>query len=284
MVLESFINPFKAVKHPWEMFLLGAIYNSIAFFLALIIKDNASLLMVFFTTISCVPLLYSTIKMEEEYDIKTKNESKILKEHGKVLYFLLLLFLGVVVSVALWYLLLPIVLNFLSSHIPSLFHFPASYIETTQTNLFGAQHNAINAINNGITGQITAKIDSFLEIFGKNMWVLVLCLVFSFLYGFGAIFILIWNAAVVGVAIGKLLSQNFTFAFLRFFVHGPIEVAAYFIAGLAGGIISVAVIKHDFGTKRFSHVLLDSVLLWIIAIFLIFIAAIVEVWISPLLF
>ena len=33
--------------------------------------------------------------------------------------------------------------------------------------------------------------------------------------------------------------------------HGIIEIAAYFVGALAGGILSVAIIKHDIRTKYF---------------------------------
>ena len=67
-------------------------------------------------------------------------------------------------------------------------------------------------------------------------------------------------------------------------IHGIPEIAAYFVAGLAGGIISVAVIRHDFGTKRFKHILFDSLDLIVISIFILLVAAAIEVFITPRLF
>ena len=61
-------------------------------------------------------------------------------------------------------------------------------------------------------------------------------------------------------------------------------IGAYFAAGLAGGIISIAVIKHDFGTQKFEHVLLDSVDLILVAVFLLVLAGLIEVFVTPLLF
>jgi len=59
---------------------------------------------------------------------------------------------------------------------------------------------------------------------------------------------------------------------------------AYFTAGLAGGIISIAVIKHDFGSKKFTHVLIDSLDLIVISLVILLIAAFIEVHITPSLF
>jgi len=285
MVLESLINPFKAEKKPWEMFFLGFVYNTIAIILSLIIfkghlRTHISLLMVFLTSLACVPLIYNTIKREEKYDIKEKKESKLLKEHARVLYFLMFLFLGITISVAFWYVLLPLLskITFLSTNFPSFFS------SATHNSLFNIQAESIKTINAQVTANAVSGSGAFWSIFTNNMWVLFFCLLFSFFYGAGAIFILTWNASVVGVAIGKLLTPNLTLGFLRYFVHGPIEIAAYFIAGLAGGIISIAVINHDYRTKKFEHVLLDSVDLILIAILLLVIAAFVEVFITPILF
>ena len=59
---------------------------------------------------------------------------------------------------------------------------------------------------------------------------------------------------------------------------------AYFTAGLAGGIISVAVMRHDFGTKKFENILLDSSSLIIVSLSLLIAAALLEVYITPLIF
>jgi uncharacterized membrane protein SpoIIM required for sporulation len=63
-----------------------------------------------------------------------------------------------------------------------------------------------------------------------------------------------------------------------------LEVLAYFIAGLAGGIISIAIIRHDFGTKKFENILFDAANLLIISFGILFAAGLVETFITPLLF
>ena len=57
---------------------------------------------------------------------------------------------------------------------------------------------------------------------------------------------------------------------------------AYFMAGLAGGIISVAVINHDIKSEKFKHILLDSVDLSAGAVVILVLAALLEVFVSPL--
>ncbi|MEK6800615.1 MAG: stage II sporulation protein M, partial [Nanoarchaeota archaeon] len=70
----------------------------------------------------------------------------------------------------------------------------------------------------------------------------------------------------------------------RFFIHGLPEIAAYFIVALAGGIVSVAVIRHEIGTEKFWEVLQDSLNLIILAIVVLFLAALLEVFVTPVLF
>ena len=76
----------------------------------------------------------------------------------------------------------------------------------------------------------------------------------------------------------------FSLGLLRYAIHGIPEILAYFTAGLAGGIISVAVIRHDFGSSSFKQVLADSVDLIVLSIGLVFFAAILEVYITPIFF
>jgi stage II sporulation protein M len=274
MVLESLINPFSAEKRPWEMFFVGFLYNSVALFLSWwIFPEQASLTMVFLTVLACVPLIYNTIKMEEKYDMDVDEEYLLIKEHGRVLSFLMFLFLGIMLSVTLWYVILP-----------TSFH----------SNLFSIQAKTIETINYQITGNVINGMQPFIKIFLNNLKVLMFCLLFAFFYCFGSIFILTWNASVIGVAIGNFIRINLSkysgyfavvhLAIFRYMTHGVFEILSYFVAGLAGGIISIAVTNHDFGTKKFQHVLLDSIDLILLSVLLLLVAALVEVFVTPLLF
>ncbi|HJO02326.1 MAG TPA: hypothetical protein QF458_05400, partial [Candidatus Woesearchaeota archaeon] len=89
MVLESLLNPLKAEKKPWEMFFIGFFYSSIAILLSLwIFKEEASLVMVFFTVMACIPIVYNTMRLEENKDLEISKEMALLKEHNKAIIFL----------------------------------------------------------------------------------------------------------------------------------------------------------------------------------------------------
>ena len=69
---------------------------------------------------------------------------------------------------------------------------------------------------------------------------------------------------------------HYLVASARYLIHGTIELGAYFVGGLAGAIISVALTKHDLGVKKMDNILRDSTDLLIIAILLLVIGAVVE--------
>ncbi|MBU0471309.1 MAG: stage II sporulation protein M [Nanoarchaeota archaeon] len=283
MVLESLTNPFKAENNPGKLIVLGFIYASVATFLSLwIFRSYSSLIMVFLTVMACIPLLYNTIKMEEEKDLQDMGERWLLKEHSKALMAFMALFIGVSLACVLWYVVLP---------------------SDTVSVLFETQTATIQNINPSVTGQVAGNTNHFVRIFLNNVKVLIFCVLFSFLYGSGAIFILTWNASVIGVAMGNFIRSNLSYysslygfektaqyfqiisvGLLKYVIHGIPEILAYFVAGLAGGIISVAVIRHDFGTRKFEHILLDSADLILLSILLLFIAGLLEVWVTPVIF
>ena len=275
MVLESLINPIKAEKKPWEMFIIGSVYASFAIILSYyIFREYASLVTIFLTALCSVPIIYGAIKLEEKKDLIIQKESYLLKEHGKALSFFMFLFLGFTITFSLWYIFLPADLT---------------------NELFSVQTkdiNRIEMISQGATGNAVALLSTFSKIFFNNLRVMVFSLIFAFFFGFGAIFILTWNASIIGVAIGNFIetsisSGNFliaSFGFLRYLIHGVPEIFAYFMAGLAGGIISVAVIRHDFGEHKFKHIVFDSADLIIGAVFILFVAALLEVFVTPLFF
>jgi len=279
MVFESFTSPFRAAKKPSHMFFIGCLYATIAVFLSLwLFKQYASLVMVFLTVVAAVPLMYKTMKMEERFDTKTDDEGRMLREHARVLESLVFLFIGFVVIYTLF---------FIAS--------PPGIVEQ----LFSSQVQTIEAINSRITGQAFSSMSIFGQIFQNNVKVLMFCLFFSFFYGAGAIFILTWNASVISAAIGdfirnkvaaiavpSLFSYFYTFplGLLRYFIHGIPEIAAYFLGGLAGGIISVAMINHDLESKHFKNIFIDAIDLILLAIFVLVVAGLIEVYITPVFF
>lgn len=282
MVLESLISPWKVEKHPKSMFIYGFIYAVLGFFLGLwVFNEHASLIMVFLTTMAALPLIYNIIKVEEKKDLSITGEKNLLKEHSRALKVFFNYFLGVTLAFALLYVIVP---------------------ASTKNIAFSVQLDTINSLQRNVTGNATA-FTGFLQILSNNLKVLIFCVLFSFLYGVGAAFILTWNASVIGAAIGRGIVQGFLeigerlhiltghhyagavlYNLLKYSLHGVPEILSYFVAGLAGGIISSAVIRHDFGTKRYEKIILDSSILLLISLALVVVAAYIEVYITPWIF
>ncbi|MEK6916650.1 MAG: hypothetical protein AABW92_02800, partial [Nanoarchaeota archaeon] len=243
MVFEELINPLQAESHPKAVFIHSILYVSLGLFLALwIFEDYASLVMIFLTTMAAIPLVERIIRIEEKKDLSNLSEMGLLKEHSKALRVFMAYFFGATLAFAIWYVLLPADIS---------------------ANLFTIQEATLTGLGVDITGKVYSQFGSFLSILSNNLKVLLFCLIFSFLYGSGAIFILTWNASVIGAAMGITVLNGLAqlglklhsdfglthisvifYGLLRYTLHGIPEILAYFVAGLGGGIISVAAIRH----------------------------------------
>jgi len=292
-MLEDLVNPRKAARRPWEMFAIGALYATLSILVAdfLFLKNpifekHISILMVCFTVIFSIPFFYYIIKIEEEKDVKIKSEKKLIKEHGKALNTLIFLFLGYLIAFSVMYIVMP--------------------AKTTEANfkaqvetycVVNARYNYERCVEGHLTGyatDTTNKIPNIKEgmsrvsiILSNNFYVLLFSLLFSFLFGAGAIFILAWNGSVIAAAIGIFAKGNLVhlpLGFARYMIHGLPEIASYFTVALAGGIIGTAIIKHEFANEKFWHVLQDSLDLIILALLVLIISAFIEVFITPAIF
>ncbi len=291
MVLESLIAPSKMEKTPGEMFYVGFIYSALGLFLAYwIFGSYSSLAGVFITAMPLVVIMYRVLRLEERKDIefsiyerygRALKRSFLIKEHGHAVSLFIFLFLGMVISYSLWSTVLP---------------------EDVIDGLFESQIETIEAINVKAMGSVIDPDNVLMSILHNNFKVLMFCIIFSFLYGSGAIFILTWNASVIGVAIGSIIRNSLIkygnldrFSFLynyfgsfsisfSFAVHGIPEIAAYFIGALGSGIISVAVVNHDFRSEEFKSIVIDSLDLILLSVVILFLAGLIEVYVTPVLF
>jgi len=262
MVLESIISVKRAEREPIDMLFLGFVYSSIAVLLALwLFPGQASATAILFTTIAMLPLMLHLILFEEQKEEHAKKIS--FKTHRQAIPFFIFLFLGLLLSFTFWYVILP---------------------DSTSGKLFSTQINTISMVNSGAG---IGTFDLTLAVLLNNLKVLAVAVLLSILYGAGSAFIFAWNASVVAVAIGTVIKHVgsagmpiYLQAFLKYLAHGIPEITAYFIGGLAGGILSYAIVRHRYRTKGFKKIMLDSLDLIIAAIILLVLAAIIEVFVS----
>ncbi|HLD55649.1 MAG TPA: stage II sporulation protein M [Candidatus Nanoarchaeia archaeon] len=268
-MLKILFDAKKAKKHPWEMMMIAIFYSSISIFLgSWIFPEYSSLIIIFLTVFSCSYIIQSSIKIEETKEKNYNTESFLLKEHSKLLKILLFLFIGFVISFSFWSFILP---------------------EEKISTLFSLQEETIKGVRSmAVTGDAINK-DVFKIIFLNNIKVLSLSFLLALFYGAGAIFVLTWNASIMGLVIGTLTKNiggifAMPVAFTKYFLHGIPEMLSYLIIILAGGIISTSIIKGDILKKgKTRRIITDTIILVIISISLMTVAALIEVYISPLI-
>ena len=286
-MLEMLVNPAKAERSPWEMFFVGAFYATIALILVKwifsgdpVLSKYSGILVVTFTVMLTLPFIYYAIKNEEEKDLRVKGFMNLLKEHNKALIYFMFLFIGFIVAFSFWYIVFAEGNQSFTAQIETycMINKPAYFDECVS-------EYGVNTVSK-TTAFLTAK-DKIVNIFANNIYVLIFTLVFSLIFGAGAIFILAWNATVISAAIGifsKASVANLPIGLARYMIHGIPEIGAYFAGALAGGIVSIAVIRHDVHSEKFWVILQDSLNLVILSVVLLFIAALIEVFITPVLF
>lgn len=285
-MLESLVNPKRVEKGPWKMFFIGLIYGSLSLLLVkwffagdIVLSKFSGLIVVTFCVMFSLPFMYYLIKQEESEDEEVEGFFSVWKIHKDAIYAFMWLFLGFVISFAIWYMIL------------------------VDSNLFNAQVETYCMINSpgniegciakydietqaAATGAATKEM-RFLSIIENNIYVMIFTLIFSLIFGAGAIFVLAWNASVISAAIGIFTSydlKDIPFGLLRYMIHGFPEISAYFITALAGGIFGVGVIKNGIRGPKFLRIVENVVILLFIAIIILIVAAVVEVYFTPILF
>lgn len=286
-MLEMLINPRKAERQPWEMFFIGLFYSFLAILVTNwmgsgnpVLKEASGILVVTFTVIFSLPFVFYTLKYEENKIAENSSESiPLLREHQRAIMVFLWLFLGFMIAFASWGAI---------THSNAIFNFQ---IETyCQINRPSSFNECVNQyMGNGgssITGKVTSQERMF-AIFINNIYVLIFTLIASLFFGAGFLFVLAWNASVIAAAIGIFTRTELSalpIGLLRYMIHGIPEIGAYFIVALAGGIVSTAIIKHEYGSEKFWKVMQDALNLVVVAVIVLLIAAVIEVFLTPILF
>ena len=282
-MLESMFNPRRLEKGPWKMFFIGILYASLSLILVkwffsadAVLSQYSGLIVVTFCVMFAIPFMYFIIREEEAEDEEVFGLFSVWKIHKDAIYAFLWLFFGFIVAFAFWYMILQ------------------------DSTLFNAQLETYCAINS--PGSIDACVSQydfskptgaatrelrFMSIIENNVYVMIFTLIFSLIFGAGAIFVLAWNASVISAAISIFAGQNIAdipLGITRYMIHGFPEIAAYFITALAGGIFGVGVIRNGIKSPRFVHVVENTAILLFVALVILILAAAIEVYLTPMLF
>ncbi len=287
-MLESLINPKRAEKGPWKMFFIGLLYASLSVLLVyflfkddLVMSNFSGLLVVLFCVMFSLPFVYYMIKNGEVEDEEIEGGFRgVWKTHSETIYAFMWLFFGFIIAFSFWYIILQNS-NLLNAQIQTYcsINSPGSIAGCVSEYSFTSQAISTNTMESNGT--------MFLSILGNNFGVMIFTLIFSLIFGAGAIFVLAWNASVISAAIVIFTKYNLSeipIGLVRYMIHGFPEIASYFITALAGGMLGVGIIRHGIGSKKFMKVLGNVTVLIFIALVILVIAALIEVFLTPLLF
>lgn len=256
MVLERLISLRMAVRQPVWMFFIGAIISAICMAISFFIfQTSIGMFTTLLITLAMTPFMVNLVRYEEDKEEQSEDIEKMnfLQRHSDTLKVYSAFFVGMTLSMVAAYLILP---------------------QALVESIFNDQTVEIQAIRGNIV-----FFNTFQEILINNFGVLFLSFLLSFLFGAGAVFILAWNASVLAAAIGIAAKQfggvgGLPQAILVFFPHGSLEILAYFIAGIAGGLISTVILRRH--SKKFWFVIEDSFQLMAIAAVILVVAAVIE--------
>jgi uncharacterized membrane protein SpoIIM required for sporulation len=261
MVLESLLNVEKAENKPWLAFAVAFLYTIISvFFSQKLFPSQSSILSIALITFLFIPFFQKLFSVEEKKDLDTRKN--IIARHDHSIMVFSAFFMGVILATTFVYTFFP------------------SY-----ENTFVLQTDTIKSFAGAVTQE-----GNFSKFFFNNTKVMVLTFILAALWGAGSILVLAWNASIIGVYIGIIIRsvglgtvESFLFGLPlglgSIALHGIPEVVAYFIAGLAGGILSVGLIKENVKSQQFKNIFKDSIKFLLIAEMLIIAAAWLEAFV-----
>jgi hypothetical protein len=263
MVLEQVFKARWLERRPRYAFLMAFIYSIVGIISAkLIFGANPSLMAVSFASILLIPSLNRLLSDEESIEIRENKFSikALFKDHKDVFEVYFFLFMGTFAAFAL-----------VTLFVPSM---SAEYLFSRQLAVGGFVGHAFSAT-------------FFKSLLLNNLKVLAVCLVLSFFYGAGAILFITWNASVWGVIFAYVAKSATQISGMNPFVafaatiapalpHLITEAAGYFTAAIVGGTVSKAVMRENWGSKSFHHVLTDALIFLALGVGFIILAALFE--------
>ncbi len=253
MNLRMFVDPKEAEGHPFELFLVGAVYAFVSVLLSpWLFPEYPSIVMIGITIAASTPIIYHILKFE-----MMKKHVKFVQEHRHAIIVFGSLFFGFVAGYLAGFLVMP-----------------------GRESVFFAQTSTIAKL----TGSFWNSSGSIIL---DNVRVLLFCVLLSVFFGTGAMFILAWNASVLATALGSFILTKLAAggplitavgaSLTKYLIHGIPEMVAYLIGGLAGGMVFYSVVTRN-QTKK---VLLEAAVLVILASFILVIASMIEVSVFP---
>ncbi len=281
-MLESLIDFNNLRKKPYLIFFWTVIVASIAILISYqigfdsfgkglgTVYDLRGLFVVLFTMIPATYLMVQYIKDEEsleEKEITKKYKTHFFNRHASDLYIVLIFFSTLVLTFSAWS-----------------FFLPETFFQVQEIELgkLGVHPSTVSGFATQSGFLSTGSTNRFFLYIQNNMGIVLFSFVIGLLFGAGAIFILTWNASIISTAI--VLKAGFLHeipaAASPFLFHGLLEIGGYILAGFAGSLISAAIIRGHHKRDVFRRILLDTTMLFALAVLFIVVGAFVEAFLG----
>ncbi len=258
MVFEYFLGAKDVEGFPLLMFTAGIIYSVVSVPLSLyFMPDGAAAMGVALTTIAAIPLILRIIDFEA--DLLELYPKSVASREAKIVALFLWFFFGEVAGFSIIY-------SIMSA---------TDFQEAASLQL--ADLSQINDLRQSITGNAVGTTGLISIILGNNLRVYFIGLILSFIYGTGSVFILSWNASVIGALLAQQVRESGSVLagitrFLAILPHGVLEYSGYVLGGVGGALLSLYIMQRE----RNPRLLLDIIILLVSGIILLYIGAVVE--------
>jgi uncharacterized membrane protein SpoIIM required for sporulation len=216
----------------------------------------AGLMVVLLTSLACAYPFVRHLLLQEQKEVEnTWSESRLLRRHAEDMSLYLAFFVGTTLGFA-----------------ASTFFVPGSF--------YSIQMQVLDSIG-APTGNFW-NATFFWEIVTNNLWVFAVTFILTFFIASGVVFVLAWNASVLGVLIGDLSTSLLEVPILTipYLPHGLLEIAGYVLAGIAGALLSyeaelVMFEEHDVDIDK--TLVIDVATLLVLGVGCILVAGMIEV-------
>ncbi len=327
-MITKFVDPTKLRASPENAFVMGFIYALIGIFIAFFLFPNyIGIVSVFFTSMAMMPLIS---KLIEELALRGGREQRVKKgdlaltelhlrgrklsikglwnDHKHLMQVYLYSFFGIFLMFGLMIFILPQENGDYKGLVQLKITKGGEEKLISDEFILREQFEAYRRITGITTGEATEilgsasdqcflgdcdKFDFFIGIIKNNLWVLIVTFLVALIYGFGAMFIITWNASVWGIVfanrsldLAPIAGKNpvvfFGLLILTVLPHTALEALTYFTAAMSGGIASQGMAREDFESERFERILVHALILMAASLLLLILAAFMETYVISL--
>lgn len=258
MALYSVLDPEYIKRKPVYALIVAAFFVGFGFVSAFFIfPAEFSISIISFSSLFLLPFVLQILETERLKKGVSKERIKGIfsRHHGTTVFFIFIFFGMSIEYMLLFGFVHPAIGNVaFEQQLGLVFRSPAGYFSST---------------------------DVFWEIVANNIRLVFISILLSMVYGIGSIFILNYNASIVGMIYGSSIRRVVWSSYypvfpnpLWYLPHIILEILAYLFASIAGAIIYKSI---KLGERSYSSFFRDAGVFIAISIALIFIAGYIEV-------